>query len=551
MRQIAIFLIVIAAVGFFIYSPALKGPFVWDDEHLILHNSYLRSWHHLPQLLSQDIAAGSGRRFGFWRPLQMLSYFIDYSIGKQDPFGYHFVNILLHVLGAFALFWFLQVISGDRALSGIAALLFVSHPIHTEAVNYISGRADLLAFLFLMLAFVFYIKENRWMAACYAVALLSRESALILPVLIGAYHFMLKKPLNRHRFLAIGGLALTYLILRMIFLRSLWTEEPLSKIGWAQRWPGALAALSEYVRLLILPLDLHMGYGNILFKPTDIRVIFGAVILGMLFFLLLRRKTSALIRFSVSWFLLALAPFLNIIVPLNAFMAEHWLYLSSVGFFILAAYGIKRLGKKTSALALGLLVALVGFYGTLTDYNSRFWANPMKLFEHIVKLAPTNNDALINLALVYKDLGRFGEAKDLLERALEQKPSDYLVYNVLGSVYYQIGDKQNAQTVWQNGLSIESRFCEFYNNLGVIEAGKGNFQKAVSLFHDSIRRNPFYADAYKNLAVAYYNTSEYDEALNYWDRARQLGLREDPVVADAFEQLRKKLESGLSPNKPL
>ena len=144
MRQIAIFLIVIAAVGFFIYSPALKGPFVWDDEHLILHNSYLRSWHHLPQLLSQDIAAGSGRRFGFWRPLQMLSYFIDYSIGKQDPFGYHFVNILLHVLGAFALFWFLQVISGDRALSGSAALLFVSHPIHTEAVNYISGRADLL-----------------------------------------------------------------------------------------------------------------------------------------------------------------------------------------------------------------------------------------------------------------------------------------------------------------------------------------------------------------------------------------------------------------------
>ena len=134
---------------------------------------------------------------------------------------------------------------------------------------------------------------------------------------------------------------------------------------------------------------------------------------------------------------------------------------------------------------------------------------------------------------------------------MEQKPSDYLVYNVLGSVYYQMGDKQNAQTVWQNGLSIESRFCEFYNNLGVIEAEKGNFQKAVSLFHDSIRRNPFYADAYKNLAVAYYNISEYDEALNYWDKARQLGLREDPVVADAFEQLRKKLEFGLSPNKPL
>lgn len=549
-RRLAFFVGAILIAGLVLYAPFLKGAFLWDDEHLILTNSFLRGWGHLPAIFSSDIGAGAGRSYNFWRPLQMATYLFDYSVWKLDPFGYHFANMALHISGALVLFWLLRLIVADSGLAGVAALLFVVHPVHTEAVSYISGRSDSLAFLFMMLTFVFYLKDAGakgvrflWvMAASFSLALLSREGAIVLPVLVALYHGVFRKPFNRRGLYVLAGLVVLVVVLRLTALRLIWPQEPLSRVGFSERWPGAFAALAGYMKILVWPFGLHMEYGNVLFKATDIRVLAGILVFGSWFFLGLRRNMPSIARFGAWWFLCALAPVLNIFVPLDAYMAEHWLYVPCVGFFLIVATGIVSLGRRRVVLAATLTTGLVFFFGALTYAQNRFWMDPNVLFKRIVELSPESTRARVSLALAYKDAGKFVESRDLLHEVLKQKPDDYVAYNVLGSVYYQLGDKDRAAETWRNGMAIEGRFCEFYSNLGVLEAEKGNLKEAVALFREAIRRNSRYADAYKNLAIANYNEGRYDEALESWDRARQLGMREDRVVADAFEQLRAKLQ---------
>ncbi|GAF76422.1 unnamed protein product, partial [marine sediment metagenome] len=145
---LAIVLIII--LGFVVYSNSLNGKFIWDDEYLIKNNVYIRSFSYLPKIFSEDIGTGAEKKYYFYRPLQMITYMIDYSLWKLNVRGYHLTNTLLHILAALTIYWLINILFGDRPLSLFASLFFVAHPIHTEAVAYISGRADPLALLFML-----------------------------------------------------------------------------------------------------------------------------------------------------------------------------------------------------------------------------------------------------------------------------------------------------------------------------------------------------------------------------------------------------------------
>jgi len=546
LRQVFLFFALLAVLALVVYSPALKGPFLWDDEHLVEDNSYLRSWGSIPKILSTDIGSGAGRQYDFWRPAQILTYLFDSTFWKSDPFGFHLSNVLLHVLAACALFWFAWLVFADRRLAAASALLFVVHPVHTEAVSYISGRADPLLLLFFLLSFCFLIKDAvrprlSFLVLClgaYALALMSRESALLLPVLIIVYHVTLKKPVLGRAFSGVLVVSILYILLRATALRSVWPSEPMAGFTLAQRLPGGMAALAGYLRVLIFPVGLHMEYGNRLFAWTDGRVLLGLVILGVLSAALFHKRVPVGTRFGCAWFLAALLPFLNILSPLNAYMAEHWLYLPSVGLFLLAGGWVSRRYERAPALFGAAVALLVLLWGASSFYHNRFWADPVALFERINTLAPESTRARVSLAVTYLAEKRLAEAEALLVGALEKDPKNYVAYNVLGSVYYQMNRKNDAEAAWRHGLAVEGRFAEFYSNLGVLEAQKGDLEEAIFFFKEAIKRNPVNPDSYKNAAVACYNAGRYQEALRYWDHMRGLGVHLDPVLSEKMEKAR-------------
>ena len=148
----------IMILGLAVYANSLGGEFLWDDHHLIEDNMTINRWSKVTRVFTTDIASGAGGKYNFYRPLQIISYMFDYWLWKLNPIGYHLTNILLHILTALCLYWLINLIFKQPMLAFLSSVLFVVHPVHTEAVAYISGRADSLALLFMALCFIFYAK---------------------------------------------------------------------------------------------------------------------------------------------------------------------------------------------------------------------------------------------------------------------------------------------------------------------------------------------------------------------------------------------------------
>jgi len=207
-RNIFLSVFLIIVLGSLVYTNAISGQFIWDDEHLVQNNTMIKSWKNVPAVFAEDIGAGGGKEYNFYRPVQMLTYMADYSLWKIDPKGYHLTNIILHILAALAVYYLIYLLLADDLIAFFAAAFFTAHPIQTEGVTYISGRADSLAALFSLGAFIFYIKNrssNRLtgyvcILLSYTLALLSKESSLILPVLVLLYHLSFKEKIEWKNF---------------------------------------------------------------------------------------------------------------------------------------------------------------------------------------------------------------------------------------------------------------------------------------------------------------------------------------------------------------
>ncbi|MCK5178857.1 MAG: hypothetical protein KAR32_04945, partial [Candidatus Omnitrophica bacterium] len=292
-KTILLSVLLIVLLGFAVYANTLNNEFVWDDNVLIKENPYVKGWAGVKNIFTEDVGAGSGREYYFYRPLAMMTYLLDHSLWKLDPKGYHLTNIAWHIMAALALYWFMILLFKDNVLSLVTSAFFVIHPLHTEVVTYISGRSDALVLFFVLMTFVFYIKHLRrpgakfyaGMVLCYAAAVLSRENSLILPALLLVYHYTFREKVRLKGFLSIAGIAGLYIALRLTLLKDILSEMP--KTGLAlERLPGVFVAIANYLRLLLWPFDLHMEYGQRLFSPLDPKVFVGmAIILAAVYIL--------------------------------------------------------------------------------------------------------------------------------------------------------------------------------------------------------------------------------------------------------------------------
>ncbi|MFH1867699.1 MAG: tetratricopeptide repeat protein [Candidatus Omnitrophota bacterium] len=541
-------LLLIAVVGFSVYANSLTGSFIWDDEGLIEKNSYIKSPAHMPKIFIEDIGSGNisqggGKKSTFsYRPLQMLTYMLDYSIWKLDVRGYHLTNIILHILTAISLYLFICVLFKDNFIALLAGVFFVAHPIHTEAIAYISGRADPLAAVFILLTLIMYVKNIEIKSKafyflipfCYILAILSRENSIIIPALILAYHFSFRKRIGIKEFLPICLITALYIVFRLLALRSLMPHLS-SDTTLLKRVPGFFTALTEYVRLLIFPAGLHMEYGDKLFSMSSIKAISGLIILFSLITYAFRRgKNSPLVSFSILWFFAALMPSSNI-YPLKAYMAEHWLYIPSMGFFLIAAGGLssmyRRKGLKvlTAAIITGFLI----IYGFLTARQNICWKEPIPFYERTLRYAPGSIKVYFNLANLYKDRGMYKEAIDLYNKAIRYKPDFPDSYINLGVVFYELSRYEDAIELYRKAIEIDRDYQGAYYNLGNAYKALGRYEDAAASYKRATEINPDYTDAYNNLGNVYRELGRRKDALLSYKRALEI----EPGIAYTYSNL--------------
>ena len=534
--------LLIAGLGVMAYGNALQGRFLFDDSYLVTDNVHVKDWSYVGEIFAEDVGAGAGETFGFYRPLQTLTYMADYSVGRLNPVVYHATSVLWHILAALGVFAFILFLCGDRLLAAVTACLFVIHPVHTEAVSYISGRSDLLVVTFLMLAFVLYLRQlsrptaplGAGMVLSYAAALISRETAVIFPLLLLHYHFVFKKEIRYRQFFPVVSIAGLYILLRLTLLRDLLSyvsEMP----PLCQRLPGFFVALTRYLGLLAVPLGLHMEYGNRLFPFLDPRALAGLGILAGLLILFFRlRDRQPVVSFSIGWFLMGLLPVSNIF-PINAYMAEHWLYLPSVGFFLAVAVVVQRLNaqKDTRLLGAALVSLLSVSYLYLSVRQNEYWRQPLDFYIRTLKYSPHNTKVLNNLGNAYKASGEYEKAVTAFRQAIALRPDYAEAYNNMGAAYQKMGQPEDAIAAFKKALEINPGFTLAQNNLSAVYQEMGKSDDVIASYRQILEADPDNLQAINNLAVALADKGAHEEALALYEKAIAL----NPDYPDAYNNL--------------
>jgi tetratricopeptide (TPR) repeat protein len=541
-KKYLIFSALLLAV-FLAYGNSIKGQFIWDDKPLISENPLLRDPIFWGKAFTAELYEGS--RANYYRPLLTISFIVNSLILGLGPSGYHLINILLHFFVGYLLYLLLEKITGSLSVSFVASLIFLIHPIHAQAVTYISGRADPLAAIFLLLSVFFYIDAEMGRGKygisllCFMCALLAKETSVMLPVVLLGLDLLqgaqkkikIKKELP---FLLIAGL---YCVLRFGLLNFSQGNPFFAKkgfallqVGFIERFILFLKTLAIYIGSFFVPVHLHMErivadekiysfyWAGIIFCC----LIIGLVIRGM-------RKSDVRIRraalFFLFWFFVWLLPQSAFVFP--KIMAEHFLYLSSMALCFMLAYWINILERSfIKKLFLGIVLLYFTF---LTWQQNKDWLDEMRFFKRTVYYAPTSIRARDSLAALYLQEGRYADAELEYMKILASRDKfagqqgaqvveAAALYN-LGILYEKTGRPIEALSAYNSAVAINPKMEKAYNNAGLVYQQQGGVKRAEEFFKKAIELDELFYQAMNNLAQLYAQEGRLDEAIRLWNAA--------------------------------
>jgi protein O-mannosyl-transferase len=348
----ALLLLLFVGLTLTLYGNALHNEFTFDDLNNIQHNQYLRSFKGIVSLAFSPVQQSEVLRGYLYRPLAaLIEYFIGTVFGFT-PIPFHTASILLYALNCFILFKvFKKLFSCDTAF--IASLIFLFHPLHTEIVASAVSITELLAFLFGMLAVLFYLKASNgtyyvvFSSLCYAAALLSKETAVIVPLVIFLIALFQNGSMQKYARITVWyGIPLcVYFALRYHVLGSFlqakgnlipFLSNPLLGMSFGQRLVNAQYLLGNYFKLLVMPVRLSADYSynsiplltSVLSVSAIIALVTHLVLLSIAF---IYRNNNKLITFSIVIFYIGMIPSCNIFFLSGTIMGERLVYLSSTG----------------------------------------------------------------------------------------------------------------------------------------------------------------------------------------------------------------------------
>jgi len=512
------------------YAPVLHGKFLWDDFYLVGGNPFFKSPRFVFEVFRHYLFLDSFSLY--YRPVQNLSYMVDYAIWNHDEFGYHLSNILFHAASAFLLYLVIRQCLRAMPRDGVPplfadaasfsiGLIWAVHPIHNAAVAYISGRADSIAMMFALAGWLLFFQEGTgWRRAaaltlaplCVLTALCSKEIAFIWIALFTIYLFGFDRRLAlRAKFWAAGALLAVFGI--YLWLRHLpgirVPQEGVTYPPMLERVILMLRALGDYTSLIFYPGNLHMersvwnapDYLNLDAWQQNLRAEYlslaGLATIALFVFACWSRLPGRKIRiFGVSWFVLGFLPISNLF-PLNAQVAEHWIYMASAGYLImLAGFACAIPCRYHRALAAALPAAVLAL-GIRTACRAAEWADPETFFRQTIAAGGFPERVSLNLADCLTGKGKLKEAEAILRDTVRQFP-DYPPARIqLGTNLLTQGRKEEAEQYLTFAPKYADRLAATTPqswraalNLAAIKYNAHQPAEAVAILDDALRRYP-------------------------------------------------------------
>jgi len=554
-KELTIGALVLVLAVVLVYANALQGGFVFDDHTLVLTRTPLRD----PEAFASIFWAKHAARLGY-RPLRAASYWLDYRLFGLEPWGYHLTNLLLHAAASLAAYVVaLRLLPFKAAL--LAALLFAIHPIQTESVTYISGRRDLLSGLFVLLGFYAFLRYRsdggrHWLGAsalAYVFGLLSKEMAVTLPFLCLAYDAATGADTG-------GFLRGAITALR----RRWWLYLPPALLGVAfgvytvirahasrqtEYYGGGLdmtiltmaRVITHYLKLLLFPATLSADYSYNAFPVTeswaDPQAWLALLVLALLAWGLARLvSTYQVAAFGGLWFFIMLLPVAQLI-PHHELMAEHYLYLPSLGLFLAAGAVAGALPEKGRLAVAGFGVCLLALIllGARTVVRNQDWRDDLTLWTKTVQTAPQAARARDNLGRAYIRRGLDAQAEPQFEEAVRIKPDEPRFHDNLGLALFRRGKLADAESQLREAIRGNPRLVSAHMNLGLTLLNEGQPHEAEAEFQEALRIRPTVAMAWDYLGRIRMQAGRLDEA----EKMLREAVRLDPRLEEAQALLQR------------
>ncbi len=575
-RLLAISLLLILTAA--ALSPVLFDGFTnWDDQIMITQNTKITSLS--PDNLKLFFTAPHER---LYHPLVLLSYAVDYKIAGMNPFIFHLTNLILHLLTTVLVFWFIYLLTGRTAVSFLAALLFGIHPMHVESVVWLSERKDVLYAFFFLGALVSYLKYKKTgrqvfsalTLVLFLLSLLSKPMALTLPFLLLLIDYFLDCKLDLKK----AREKWPYYILFMIFTAvMIWAHyysqaiEPIPAFSIINKLGFVCYGIIFYIVKLFFPLKLS-NYYPLPHDPQGLLPIAyylapAALLLlaaGVLFSLKYTRK----IFFGGMFFLIVIAPVLQIMPVGIGVLADRYTYISYIGLFYILSSGIVWVYDRKpqfKALILVVLVLITGALCFLTFQRALIWKDGLSLWEDVIKkypeaalayynrgdeyflrlhdydrayadfsraieIDPTYTSAYINRGLIKYYRGKIEDSVKDFNQALKYDPKIGEAYGNRGNSYRALGNRARALIDYSLALKYKPNYPETFYNRANLYVELGQYEKAYADYEQAVKLKPDYAAAYNNLGNAYFRAGDLGRAFNSFDRA----ISADPNYPDAY-----------------
>ena len=553
--------IVASAIAFF---PSFGGEFVSDDLNAIVNNEFVRGPNASVGEIFQNFSwwgATRGDAPGY-RPLTTLTFALNHAMSGMNVANYHVTNILIHATNCALLFYFLGLVGAGAVVATAAAAAFCLLPIHTEAVAWIVGRAELLAATGVLLCLIGLARyrakgstANLGFAAIgLLIGLCSKENAVTMlaaPIVIAYF-------LGRNcsgtpkesawRTAALGSVVLVATVGAYLLLRNSagslavsspgdLLDNPLSAVSRGSRLLGALALLGRYTVLTLWPAHLatDYSYNALAIEPGyqgDIYTVIGAlavvVMLGLAGFSFRRsgsengNQRPALVCFCVVMFAATYSIVSNSIYLIGTIMGERLFYTPSIWLCVIAACGFERAYKAKATWAIGGATLVILAWTVADIHASAAWKTPMSLFERATRNQPKSARAHVELGGAYGSAGRYDDARQQFERALEIKPDYAVAWYNYGNLDARNGNMHGAIASYEKALVTKPNFIQPRYNMALAKRQIGDLPGALEALKRVVSIAPADPSAAQSLGDVALALGENAEAKAAYTRALEL-----------------------------
>lgn len=551
------FLILLIA-GLAAYANSFGVPFQFDDLPNISNNPDVHMVELSPDAILRSTAGPTHRR-----PLAYISFGLNYYFGRNDVFGYHFVNFLLHLLNSFLVYLIsarlfthaAKTISGRRktVMALCVSLLFLTHPIQTQAVTYIVQRMTSMAAFFALLATLFYLKartEQRHKALNAALAVLmtitgflGKENIFMLPgiLLVSDFIFFDDFRMMRERkpgiFYGISAVVCAVLLAGAVYFWPIILDGyKFRSFTMIERVLTQFRVVFHYLSLIAFPLPsrFHLDYDyplsrSILSPPSTLLGIaaFAALCFAAWHF----RKKHPLASFAMIWYFGHLL-IESSVVPLEIIF-EHRAYLPSFGIFLAAVYGLERVVSRISAERLAMAAAsmLMILLCAATLQRNHVWANPVRLFEESAMQSPNKARTHMNVGWSQYYAGDFDNAEKAFLKVIEMDSEDKgAAFNNLGNIYRTRGNMEKAEHYYRKAMSIDPELPDPRISLTAVLMQGNRLNEARQELLSLLQIDPKNAKAHTNLGTVYATLGDAANARKHYDAAVSL----DPGESSSY-----------------